>query len=259
MPSSMSNHLEARLLDLVLRGTSFVPPSTVYAGLLTALAPESDGEVFTEIAEPGYARQAVAFAAPAGGAIASAEPAGFAEAAGEWPPITHAAVFDAAEGGHVLFWHPLAQPLIVRAGEGVRMAQGAVAITLGGAISTWLADGLLRHALRGQAFTPPPSVHLGLLREFISDEDFTEVAGGGYGRRPVSFAEATAGAARSVNDQFVTFAAATASWGTVAHAALFDAPTQGHLLWRGSLATPRSVSAGRTVELAAGGLVVGLD
>lgn len=257
MSSHTSNALEPAMLNLVLRNEFLTPPAGVFLGLLTSL--DDDGDTFSEISGAGYTRRAATFGAPSAGAAALAEPVRFPEATSGWGTITHVGVFDALSGGAMMFWMPLAESLAVEARDTVRIAAGGVTISLGGATSAWLANALLDRLLRAASWPPITGVHLALLAAFTSDAAYTEMSGGGYARQSCAFSAATDGDAGAANAANISFPAATTDWPTITHAALFDAATGGHLLWRGELDAARDVVAGKHLAFAAGDLRVTLD
>ena len=88
--------------------------------------------------------------------------------------------------------------------------------------------------------------------------DGTEVSTSGtaYARVSASFGAASAGSCS--NDSAITFAVATASWGTVTHAAVCAAGTAGvfDILYFGALGTPKTVGIGDQLNFAIGALTV---
>lgn len=107
-------------------------------------------------------------------------------------------------------------------------------------------------------YTRPATVYVAL---FIAAPTVagggTEVTGGAYARAAVTndvanFPDAVAGA--KSNALPVTFAQATAAWGTVTHAAVFDALTGGNMLDFNALDSPKTVAIGDTPSLPAGSI-----
>jgi hypothetical protein len=126
-------------------------------------------------------------------------------------------------------------------------------------MSNYLESALLNRVLRGQAYTPPASVYLGLLTAFTTGADgdtLTEVTGGGYARQSITFGAPSAGA--TVNTNAISFPEATGNYGTVNYAAIFDASTAGNVLyWIDP--TDISVNTGETFSVDAGNLSVSLS
>lgn len=120
---------------------------------------------------------------------------------------------------------------------------------------------------RGQpAPTLPASVHVALFTASPSDAGGgTEVAGGSYARvavaRSLSAFSGTQGpgtttastgtGGRVSNNAPITFATATANWGTITHVAVMDAATGGAIVAWGALAVPQAVNTGQVFEMLA--------
>lgn len=120
-------------------------------------------------------------------------------------------------------------------------------------ISTYLANKLLDHVLRGVTYTPPSAVHMAL---FLGNpvQGGTEVSGGGYQRRPVTFTAASQ--RKTSNAADVEFPEATADWGTVSHFALFDAASGGNMLFYGVVTPSIQVVSGMQIMFKAGKLTI---
>lgn len=90
------------------------------------------------------------------------------------------------------------------------------------------------------------NVMMGLLL----DEN-TEVSGGGYERQPVEFAVANNG--QSTNVDPVEFPIATAPWGTVRYAAIYN---DGEMIYRNTLTIAQAVGTGNTFIVPANYFIV---
>lgn len=99
-----TSHSDA-LLDWEFRGQSAPSlPGTYYAGLLTT-APLANGSGFVEVTGAGYAREAITFAAAAGGAIANSADITFPNATADYPDdVIAIGIFTAASGGSLRRW-----------------------------------------------------------------------------------------------------------------------------------------------------------
>lgn len=128
-----------------------------------------------------------------------------------------------------------------------------------GSISNFLTNKLIDFTMRGQTYTPPTNVFVGLATTTGSPAACgTEVTGGGYARVSVATSlaawSATQGATTTVastgntgtisNNATITFPAPTANWGTVTEFCVFDASTAGNLLWRATLTTSQTINNG---------------
>lgn len=85
----------------------------------------------------------------------------------------------------------------------------------------------------------------------------TEVSGGGYSRRPISFNPSVNG--QSANSADVLFPTATASWGTITHVGLFDAITGGNMIWHGQLSASKAIGTDDEFKFASGRLIVSME
>jgi hypothetical protein len=82
----------------------------------------------------------------------------------------------------------------------------------------------------------------------------TEVSGNGYARQSVTFNAASSPGGTTSNASEVSFTASGGDWGTITHAAIFDASTGGNMLWHGALSSQRTVNDGDTLSFAAGAI-----
>lgn len=127
------------------------------------------------------------------------------------------------------------------------------------ALSNFLENKVIDQLFRGQAYTFPSTLYVGLFTAAPSDSGGgTEVSGGSYARVSVTASLAnwagtqaagstTASSGTSgttSNNIAVTFPAPTANWGSVTHVGIFDAATSGNLLIHGALTIPKTVNNG---------------
>ncbi len=126
--AEMSNYLETKVLDYVLRNTADWAPTAVYLALHTA--DPTDAGSGAEVSGGSYARQACAFDAAhaTGGNTANTD----AESFTNMPActVTHVGVWDAASSGNLLFYTAVDTSKAVLAGDTISVAAGAVTITL---------------------------------------------------------------------------------------------------------------------------------
>lgn len=143
------------------------------------------------------------------------------------------------------------------------------------ALSDYLENKIIDWLLRGQAFTAPATVYVGLYTATPSDSGGgTEVSGGSYARVSVSSSlsnwagtqsagsttASTGTGGTTSNNAAVTFPAPTANWGTVTHVGIFDAASAGNLLAWGALTTSKTVNNGDAApSFAAGSLQIQID
>lgn len=126
---------------------------------------------------------------------------------------------------------------------------------------------LLNHFLTDPAYTPPTTMYLGVSSTTPADDgtNFTEPTTGDYARVATTAADwgaATGTApATKANTATLTLPTATADWlagADLTHWGLFDAETEGNLLFSGELDTSKPVLSGDTPSFGSGALVMKL-
>ena len=85
----------------------------------------------------------------------------------------------------------------------------------------------------------------------------TEVSGGAYARRQVTFGTPSSGSMS--NSAAIEFPTATSSWGSAVAWGLFDASSGGNLVWYGSITTPKELLAGDIYRVNAKNLTLSMD
>ena len=134
---------------------------------------------------------------------------------------------------------------------------------MAGSKSDYLENKVLDHVLGGGDYTRPITVYVALYTVAPTDAGGgTEVTGGSYARVAVTnnvtnWPAASAGA--KSNGTEITFAEATASWGTVVAFAILDAATLGNFLYWATLTTSKAIGIGDTAKFAVGDLDVTED
>jgi hypothetical protein len=133
--ASKTNYLQAALINAVVRNIAYTTVTPVYVGLFTA-APDdaytAGVPTGTEVAGNAYARQTIAFGAPAGAPetalnsgivnFPAATPAG-------WGVITSFGIFDAVgAGANLLYWATLTANKTVNAGDVFQFAVGSISL-----------------------------------------------------------------------------------------------------------------------------------
>jgi hypothetical protein len=123
------------------------------------------------------------------------------------------------------------------------------------AFSQYLEQAVLNHMLRNQAFTPPATLYVALFTTTPTGTGTggVEVTGGSYARQAIAFSAATGGnPATIINSALVQFPTASAGWGTVVGAGLYDAVSGGNLLEFGALAASKTIATGDAFAFPAG-------
>lgn len=124
---SFSDYTEDAILNHLFRNVPLASPTTVYAALFTSDPGEASGGTEVAAGANSYARQAISFGAPGGGAVANTValtwtnmPAAF---------VSHVAVMDALTGGNMLAYAALSYTVNVAAGEPFVIDIGNLTVT----------------------------------------------------------------------------------------------------------------------------------
>lgn len=122
-----------------------------------------------------------------------------------------------------------------------------------GSKTDYLENKVLDHIFGKSSFTQP-TIYVALYTVTPSDSGGgTEVSGGSYARKQTAASDwnpAASGSMSNVND--ITFATATADWGTIVAFALLDAASSGNMLYWGAVSPSKDVDSGDTAKFAGG-------
>ena len=130
--------------------------------------------------------------------------------------------------------------------------------------SDYLELELLDQVFGALAWTAPSNVYIALSTADPLDDGsgLAEPSGGSYARKLVANNKTTwttASTGALSNAIVIEFVAATASWGTITHFAVYDALTGGNMLGHGALSASKAVDSGDTARFAIGELDITLD
>lgn len=127
---SASNYLEGKLLDMVLRGAAFTPPSSVYFSLHTA-DPTDANVTSTEVSGGNYARKQLTqgFAVSSNGVTQNNASIVFNSPTANWGTISYFGLYDASTGGNLLLSGPLGAAKSVVIGDTVRFLAGTLVVS----------------------------------------------------------------------------------------------------------------------------------
>jgi len=129
-----------------------------------------------------------------------------------------------------------------------------------GSKTNYLENAFLNHVLRNVAYTPPSAIYVGLFTVAPGEAGGgTEISttSTGYGRQSATFGAAADGSTSNTN--VMTFGPALQSWGSVAAFALFDAVTNGNMLYYGTVSSPKTIDTDDKLEIPIGGITVSED
>jgi hypothetical protein len=126
--------------------------------------------------------------------------------------------------------------------------------------SNYTENLLLNWLLTTNSATRPTAWYVGLFTAAPSDAGGgTEVTGNGYARVATGTISVSGTDTTATNAAAIEFAAASGgNWGTVTHAAIFDASTSGNMLAWAALTTSRTINDGDVFRIPAGSLTVTL-
>jgi acetoacetate decarboxylase len=118
------------------------------------------------------------------------------------------------------------------------------------------AVSLLNHSLRSGTY---------YLALFLTDPTpaatGTEVTGGGYSRKAVSFSAPSlvSGKQQITNVSDVSYGTMSANLGTIGYWAIFDSLTGGSMLWQGAFTRSKNIQEGDAITVSAGSIVCNLS
>ncbi len=132
--------------------------------------------------------------------------------------------------------------------------------------TNYLRNVILNNIFGGTAYTVPTTLYLGLSTTAIAEDGTgrTEPTGGAYARVAITNNktnwDTVTGADNTIsNATELTFAEATASWGTITHFFIADALTGGNILLSEALTTAKSVPTGGIARFTVGSLDIAID
>ena len=119
---------------------------------------------------------------------------------------------------------------------------------------------VLNYLLTANSVTRPTAWYVGLFTAAPSDTGGgTEVSGNGYARKATGTMTITGTASTATNAAAIEFDPASGgNWGTLTHAAIFDALTTGNMLAWAPLTTSRTINDGDVFRVPASSLTVTL-
>lgn len=116
---------------------------------------------------------------------------------------------------------------------------------MAGSFSDYLEDKVLKHVFTNTAYTAPSTLYVGLYTVAPTDAGGgTEVSGGSYARQTGTFTVSGSNPTQAANSAAVEFPTASANWGTIVAAAVFDASSGGNMLAWADLTANKTISSG---------------
>lgn len=127
---------------------------------------------------------------------------------------------------------------------------------MAGNLSDYLENKVLDHILGTTSYTMPTDVYLALYTTTPTDSTSgTEVSGGSYERKLITFGASSSGAA--TNNTNVDFTLMPTC--TVTGVAICDAQTSGNILIYGALTSSKAVTSGDTLRISSGDLSISIN
>ena len=126
--AELSNYLENKLLDHVLKGVSYTSPTTVYVGLYTS--DPGDDNSGTECTGGAYARQELSVTTASGCIVTSSADVTFPQATDSWGTISHIGLLDAVTSGNLLMHTPLTTSRAIETGDVLKISSGSLTASL---------------------------------------------------------------------------------------------------------------------------------
>jgi len=247
--------MENELLDHVLGegGETWARPNTLFLALCTADPTDSGtGSSITEPSGGSYARQECNdWDAGASRATANSTKKTFPKATADWDTLTHFAICDHLTTGNMIAHGTITPNKVVLQDNTPAVEIGDLDVSWdSGGLSDYLANALLDHVLKGDAYTQPVSLFAALVTGTIVDADtgstISEPTGVGNYARIEHNAYNAASLGATENGSTITFATASATLGTITDVAVCDALTTGNLLFYSGLNTAQPIDSGDT-------------
>jgi hypothetical protein len=126
--AELSNFLENKLLDHVLRNVSYTSPTTVFVGLFTA--DPTDAGTGTEVSGGSYARQILSVTTATGGIVTSSADVTFPQCTASWGTVSHIGLLDALSSGNLLMHTPLTTSRAIETGDILKISTGNLTASL---------------------------------------------------------------------------------------------------------------------------------
>lgn len=265
--SALSDYLENKLLDHLLKNTAYAQDATLYFALFTADPGESGVTGELTIGTGGYARAAVTnnnvnfpqCASSGTPTKTNGTTIQFPTATLAWGTITHWAIYSAATTGTNMLAHgALSQPHYVAATDSPKLAVGVMQATFNTASSGGLTDfakrKLLDHVFGGPTYTPAGAVYISLGTGYSSDS-LSASDESSLIRPVIAFGSAAGGV--STNSGTLTLTSSVLDGAeTLSAFGIFDDATSGNLLVVGPVSTSRTIGIGDTVSFPASSFTV---
>lgn len=246
-----TNYLMRAILNLA-RGTDMTAPNSFHLALFRS-DPTATGTAGTEISYTGYARQVITFGASnstSSGYIANLAQINFGQVPrGVTQTVTHVAVMDAATGGNMYLYAPLAESVPLGDTLKIYFNTASLKWTFSGIFASEYRQKFLlffKNLTSISGFTPYLALY---------NASGTEKSSGSYARQQCAMTLTTSQNKIS-NTSAIDFPVATANWSTVAQAAIVDAATGGSKYATFTLSESFTAPTGSQIRVNAGAISI---
>jgi hypothetical protein len=267
--SALSDYLENKLLDHLVKATSYSVPATLYVGLFTADPGESGVTGELTIGTGAYARAVVTNnnvnfpLCPIGSAPVKTNGAviQFPTATTNWGTLTHWAIYDASSAGNMIAHGAFTRSYSAVIGDAPKIAVGAFSLSFSkssaGGLTEYAQRALLDMVFGSTTFTTAAAVYVGV-GTGLSVEAIIEWTESSYSRQSIEFGSASGGV--STNSNLETFTSNVIDGAvSLTHFGLWDDPSAGNLLVVGPVTTSRAVGLGDTATFPASSFTLTLQ
>ena len=268
MAGSLSDYAENEILDHVLKTGIYTAATTLYVGLSTVTIDDATtgGDVTEPSTASAYARVECNTWDAVGTEARATENTGvitFVESTGDWGTITDWFVADHETTGNIIAYGTFSTGKAVGTGDNPSVAAGGIDISVdSGGMVDYLAGHILDHLFKTAVYTAADTLYVGLSDGTIDDDttgsDVSEPSDAAYARVACNTWDVAASGATE-NTAAITFAKATASWGTITDFFIADHLSTGNMLFYEVADASKAVGTNDTVQFDAGSFDITLD
>ena len=267
MPGSLTDYLEARLLNHLFGGSPYDFPTVLYFGYMVGTPGESGPGAEPNIGS--YARVAIPnttenFDITNNQIKTNKTEMVFPEATSNHGLVQALGVWDSPIAGNLLAYFPFNSPINISASDAMRVPAGAMLFQFApGGLSNYVKNGFLNNLFGGVPFNLISILYVGYSTTAPTDAvPGAEPSDGGYSRvsianSPQMFPNSSVGVKSNALD--ITFPEATDTQGTATNIQFFDSLSGGNYLGRYSLAPVQAINQYTIPVLPANSVNITLD
>lgn len=125
---AFSDYLEDKIIRSVLLGQNFPLIPAVYLGL--HLTNPTDENIGLEVDRASYSRIPIDFDEPSNSTTVNLYSINFPIATESWGTISFFGIYDAQVSGNLLLWGEFSDPVLIDAGDALRIPAGLISVTV---------------------------------------------------------------------------------------------------------------------------------